>query len=422
MKKNKVVKIKRPEAKTEDLLTELLREKSREIIRIAVEAEVTEFIESYKEKVLPDGKAVIVRNGYQPERNIQTGIGEITVQVPKTRDRSGSGINFNSALLPPYLRRTAQMEELIPWLYLKGISTGEIKNALISLVGDDARNLSASVVSRLKANWAKEYDTWAERDLTEKNYVYIWADGVYFNVRSEDGKQCILVIIGVRDDGVKEVVGFTDGFRESEESWTELLLDIKSRGLNNSPKLAIGDGALGFWKAISKVYPDTRHQRCWVHKMRNVLDKLPHGAQGKAKSLLQQIWMAETKSEALKAYKAFIKRYKAKYPNATKCLEKDKEQLLAFYDFPAVHWQHIRTTNPIESIFSTVKLRTGKTRGMLSRKTMLALVFKLVQSGQRNWRKLRGFRRLADVIDGVKFTDGFTDEEIKELGEIKNAA
>ncbi len=391
-------------------------------MKIALKAEVSEFINSYRERVTPEGKQAVVRNGYQPERKILTGIGEIQVQVPKTRDRSGSGINFTSSLLPPYLRRAAQMEELIPWLYLKGVSTGEIKNALISLVGEDAKNLSASVVSRLKANWSKDYDAWYKSDLSKKHYVYFWADGVYFNVRSEDSKQCILVIVGVRDDGIKELVGFTDGFRESEESWTELLLDLESRGLKKWPKLAIGDGALGFWKALSKVCPDTRQQRCWVHKMRNVLDKLPHGVQGKAKSMLQQIWMAERKSDALKAFKAFIKRYQAKYPDATNCLEKDKDRLLTFYDFPAMHWQHIRTTNPIESIFSTVKLRTGKTRGMLSRKTMLSLVFKLIQSGQKNWRKLRGFRMLADVIEGVRFTDGLSDEEIIELGERKNAA
>ena len=422
MKKNKVIAIKTPESNNKDLLTEFLREKSREMLMIAVNAEVSEFINSYKENILPDGKLAVVRNGYQPERKIQTGIGEIEIQVPKTRDRSGTGINFTSALLPPYLRRTAQMEELIPWLYLKGVSTGEMQNALVSLVGEDAKNLSPSVVSRLKAKWADEYDAWAEQDLSKKNYVYFWADGVYFNVRGEDDKQCILVIVGVRDDGVKEIVGFLDGFRESEASWTELLQDIKSRGLNTAPKLAIGDGALGFWKAITKIYPETRHQRCWLHKIRNILDKLPDSVQKKAKAILQEIWRAETKSNAKKAFKAFIKRYKDKYPDAVKCLKKDEEQLLAFYDFPAVHWQHIRTTNPIESIFSTVKLRTGKTRGMLPRKSMLALVLKLALCAQKNWRKLRGFKRLAEVIRGIQFTNGLTDEEIKELGEMKNAA
>jgi transposase-like protein len=422
MKKNNIIELKAPESSSKDYLTDFLREKSQELLRVAVEQEVTEFIANLEDNVLADGKQAVVRNGYHPERSIQTGIGELPIQVPKTRDRSGSGINFSSALLPPYLRRSAQMEELIPWLYLKGVSTGEIKSALRSLVGDEAKNLSSSVVSRLKASWDQEYDLWEARDLSKKRYVYIWADGVYFNVRSEDEKQCMLVILGVRDDGVKELVGFTDGFRESEESWKDLLLEIKARGLKAAPKLAIGDGALGFWKALRQVFPSTKHQRCWVHKMRNILDKLPHGLQGKAKSMLQQIWMAETKASAQKAYKVFIKRFDAKYPKATQCLEKDKEQLLAFYDFPAVHWIHIRTTNPIESIFSSVKLRTGKTRGMLSRKTMLSLVFKLIQTAQGKWKKIRGFVRLAEVIKGVKFTDGFAGEEIKSFDDVKNAA
>jgi transposase-like protein len=258
--------------------------------------------------------------------------------------------------------------------------------------------------------------------LSKKQYVYLWADGVYFNVRAEDSKHCILVLLGVRDDGVKELVGFCDGYRESEQSWTGLLEELKSRGLNTSPKLAIGDGALGFWKALSKVFPDTKQQRCWVHKMRNILDKLPHGLQGEAKKMLQNIWMAETKADALRAYSLFIKRFGDKYPQAVQCLTKDKEQLVAFYDFPATHWQHIRTTNPIESIFASVRLRTGKTRGMLSRNTLLALVFKIIQCSQKKWRKIRGFQRLAQVIQGVKFCDGLTQVEQNDLINIKHAA
>lgn len=422
MSKNRVVSLETPVESSRDFLTEYLREKSIELLRVALEHEVSEFIEGYSGELLSDGRRSVVRNGYQPERVVQTGIGELPVRVPKTRDRSGSEINFRSFLLPPYLRRSQQLDELIPWLYLKGVSTGEMQSALESLLGEGAKNLSASVVSRLKSEWIAEHREWEKRNLSKTRYVYMWADGVYFNVRSEDSKHCILVLLGVRDDGVKELIGFSDGFRESEASWTALLESLKTKGLKTPPELGIGDGALGFWKALRKVFPTTKHQRCWVHKMRNILDKLPHGVQGEAKKMLQNIWMAETKADALTSYKLFIKRFRDKYPKAVHCLEKDKEELFSFYSFPAKHWQHIRTTNPIESIFSSVKLRTGKTRGMLSSKTLLALIFKLIQSSEKRWRKIQGFKRLAEVISGVKFSDGITDVEKKELMSIKIAA
>lgn len=360
----------------------------------------------YAQLKTADGRAAVVRNGYLPEREIQTGIGAVKVKVPKVRDRSGAGIKFNSRLLPPYLRRTESLDELLPWLYLKGISTGDFGEALQALLGEQAKGLSAATISRLKARWQEEHRQWRQRDLSSKRYVYWWADGVYFNIRGEEARQCILVIVGVNEHGVKEFVAIEDGYRESEQSWLEVLTDLKHRGLEQGPQLGIGDGALGFWKALSKVYATTRQQRCWVHKTVNILNKLPKSVQPKAKSALHEIWMAPTREQAHKAFEAFLKRYGDKYPKACACLEKDRDALLAFYDFPALHWQHIRTTNPIESTFATVRLRTDKTRGCVSRDTILGLVFKLGLSAQQRWQRLRGFKHLADVINGVKFKDG----------------
>jgi transposase-like protein len=355
-----------------------------------------------------------------------TGIGPVSVRVPKVRDRSGSQIKFTSALLPPYLRRAQSVEEVLPWLYLKGISTGEMQEALEALLGQDAKGLSPATISRLKARWEDERQAWSQRDLSNKRYVYLWIDGVYFNVRLDEAKQCILVIIGVTEEGVKEFVAIEDGYRESEQSWLMALRDLKQRGLEIGPELAVGDGALGFWKALPKVYGQTRSQRCWVHKTKNVLNYLPKSLQSKAKAALQQIWMASTREQAHKAFDRFVAMYKAKYPKATECLQKDREALLAFYDFPAEHWVHIRTTNPVESTFATVRLRTAKTRGCVSRNTILALVFRLGLSAEKHWIKLRGFQRLGQIIRGVKFSDGtpvVTDgENVEDRMISRNAA
>ena len=360
-----------------------------------------------------EGRQCVVRNGYLPGRKIMTGLGEVAIRVPKTRDRSGEGNCFRSALLPPYIKRTKSVENVLPWLYLKGISTGDFSEALAALLGEEARGLSAGSISRLKQGWHQEHEGWRKRGLSKQQYAYIWADGIHFNIRSDEARQCILVIIGVTAQGDKEFLALEDGYRESEQSWKELLLDLKSRGCR-APQLAIGDGALGFWAALPKVFAKTRMQRCWVHKTGNVLNKLAKGIQSKAKQHLQDIWMAETRAAAELAFDEFIRRYQDKYPKAVECLEKDREALLTFYDFPATHWQHIRTTNPIESTFATVRLRTAKTRGCVSRATILTMVFKLGLSAEKGWRKLRGFRQLADVINNVKFIDGIDEKTVQQ--------
>lgn len=405
-----------------DALSELVRKGARQIIAQAVEAELAEFLTQYQSLKDNQGRQAVVRNGYLPERTIVTGVGAVEIQVPKVRDRSGSGIKFNSTLLPPYLKRAQSVEEVLPWLYLKGISTGDFSEALASLLGANAEGLSASTISRLKAKWIEEHQQWQKRSLAGKRYVYIWADGIYFNIRNEDDRQCILVIIGVTDTGTKELLGLEAGFRESELSWKPLLLRLQDQGLKTAPELAIGDGALGFWKALSPVFPTTRVQRCWVHKTANVLNNLPKSQQPKAKSALHEIYMAETKDEAHKAFDRFIKTYDAKYPKAGECLSKDREVLLAFYDFPAEHWVHLRTTNPIESTFATVRLRTDKTRGCVSQDSILSLVFKLVQSAQKRWLRIRGFKRLGEVIEGVKFKDGIRVDQPPNSELSQNAA
>ena len=406
MSKDTIIQFKTPEAERTDPLTDLLRTGAQQLIANAVEAELLELLSQYADSKDEQGRQVIVRNGYLPAREIQTGIGSVKVKVPKVRDRSGSGVCFHSSLLPPYLRRTKSMEELLPWLYLKGLSTGDFQEALAALLGKDAKGLSAGTISRLKDGWRADLAKWQQQTLDKKRYVYFWADGVYFNIRGDEARQCILVIVGVDEHGHKEFVAIEDGYRESEQSWLEVLSSLKQRGLQVGPKLAVGDGALGFWKALSKAYGETRHQRCWVHKTANVLNKLPKGAQAKAKSALHQIWMAATREDAYKAFDGFLATYRDKYPKAASCLGKDRETLLAFYDFPAAHWQHIRTSNPIESTFATVRLRTNKTRGCVSRQTILSMVFQLGQSAQKRWRRLRGFKHLADVIRGVKFENG----------------
>ena len=394
----------------EDPLTQVLRLGARRLLADAVEAEVEAFIAAHADLADEAGRRRVVRHGYQPEREVQTGIGAVAVRRPRVRDRqpdAGRGrIRFTSSILPPYLRRAKSVEELLPWLYLKGISTGDFGEALAALLGPDAPGLSATTVTRLKTAWAEEYERWLRRDLSAKRYVYLWADGVYFSPRLEHDKQCLLVIIGADEIGNKDIVGLSDGYRESEQSWYELLLDLKRRGLTASPELATGDGALGFWKALRQVYGHTREQRCWVHKTANVLNKLPKSVQGKAKGHLQDIWMAETRVDAENAFDFFLQAYSAKYPKAVECLVKDRDRLLTFYDFPAEHWKHVRTSNPIESTFATVRLRTIKTKGCLSRNTALAMVFKLLLSARRKWRRLNGSNHLAEVIQGVTFKDG----------------
>ncbi len=416
MTDDSVVNFKRPEELV-DPLTQLLREGAREFLAKAVEAELHSFLTTDQDHQV-DGKAAIIRNGYLPERTIQTGLADVDVKIPKYRDRSGQGIKFNSALIPPYLKRSKSVEEFLPWLYIKGVSTGDFQDTRCVLLGEHAKGLSSATISRLKSEWESEYKSWNVRRLDLKHYVYLWADGIYFNVRKDDNKTCILVIIAVTERGQKELIAIEDGYRESEQSWLEVLHDIKSRGLTVSPKLAVGDGALGFWNALDKVYPQTRHQRCWVHKTANILTKMPKSVPPKAKEAIHNIWMAETREMAEKAFDAFVSRFEAKYPKAVECLVRDKEKLLIFYDFPAEHWAPIRTTNPIESTFAAVRHRTNKTKNCVSRISILTLAFKLVKCAEKRWNKLRGFKLLADVIDGVPFKEG-----IKEIEEsIQGAA
>jgi transposase-like protein len=414
MNKDNVVAIKKPERFVDDPISDILRQGARDLLAHALEAEIEIFLNQYKDLRDEAGLQRIVRNGYLPERQIQTGIGPVPVEVPRTRDRSlqeAERVSFRSAILPPYLRKTRSMEQLIPWLYLKGVSTGDFSDALAALVGKDAPGLSAPTISRLKTVWQQEFQQWQKLNLSEKRYVYFWADGIYCNVRMDD-KQCLLVIIGATAEGVKELVAIEGGFRESELSWKQLLLDLKSRGLTTAPQLAIGDGALGFWKALSKVYNDTRWQRCWVHKTANVLNNLPKSLQSKAKSQLHQLWQAASKDEAQRHFNDFVNTYEAKYPKAAQCLEKDRDALFTFYDFPAEHWRHIRTTNPIESTFATVRLRTNKVRGCFSASTVISMAFKLCQCAQKKWIRLHCPERLADVVKGVKFVNGIEEKRI----------
>jgi putative transposase len=416
MPKDNVIQLKK-EPFIDDPITDILRSGARKLLAEALEAEIETFLCQYKDLKYDQNRQRVVRNGYLPERDIQTGVGPVSVKVPRARDRQpdqdSEPIRYHSSLLPRYLRKTKSMEELIPWLYLKGISTNDFSEALSALVGNDAPGLSAPTISRLKAIWKEDLEKWQKRDLSHKRYVYIWADGVYCNVRMEE-RQCLLVIIGATEDGKKELLALDSGFRESELSWTDILLDLRRRGLNVPPDLAIGDGALGFWKALAKVYGKTRRQRCWVHKTANILNKLPKSMQAKAKEKIHQIWMAPDKAEAQRCFDDFINLYEAKYPKAVECLQKDREALLTFYDFPAEHWKHIRTTNPIESTFSTVRLRTDKVRSCFSPKTVVTMAFKLCQCAQKRWQRLHSHKQLAKVIKGVRFIDG--------IEEIRNAA
>jgi putative transposase len=394
-----------------DPLTEVLRNGARSLLAQAVEAEVAEFLAKHSDLKTASGLSRMVRHGHLPEREVMTGIGPVGVRQPRVRDRgvaaeNAARIRFTPTILPPYARRSRSLEVLIPILYLKGLSTGDFEGALAALLGKDAPGLSASTIARLKEVWLDEHEHWRKRDLSARRYVYVWADGIYLQARLEDAKQCILVLIGATPEGKKELLGFTDGARESAQDWRELLLDLKNQGLAIAPELAVADGALGFWKALGEIWPTTREQRCWVHKTANVLNKLPKSQQSKAKRSLQEIWMAETSKEAEAAFDAFTAAYELKYEKATECLTKDRETLLAFYDFPAEHWKHLRTSNPIESTFATVRHRTIRSKGCLSNKTALAMVFKLVEAAQKSWRRLDGHNQLPKLIQGVRFTDG----------------
>ena len=386
------------------------------MLATAVENEVAQYIADYERLRDASRRRLVVRNGHLPARTIQTGVGPVEVQQPRVNDRrideKGQRIRFSSKILPPYLRRTKSIDELIPWLYLKGISTGDFTEALQALLGPQAPGLSATNIVRLKESWQQEWAGWSKRSLEGKHYVYLWADGIHFNIRLEDpgnNKQCILVLMGATQDGRKELIAISEGYRESTQSWRELLLDVKNRGLSQAAKLATGDGALGFWAALREIYPATLEQRCWVHKMANVLNKMPKSIQPKAKSMLQNIWMAETCKQAQRAFDLFITTFKAKYAKAVECLAKDRDVLLTFYDFPAEHWIHLRTTNPIESTFATVRLRTRRTKGCGSRMACLTMVFKLAQCAQRHWRRLNGKELIAEVVAGIRFVDGIKE-------------
>jgi putative transposase len=392
-----------------DSLTEILRNGACVLLAQAVEAEVAALLSCHADKLTADGRQRLVRHGHLPEREIMTGIGPVAVRCPRLRDRVGEGcerIRFSSAILPPYARRSKSLDVLIPILYLKGVSTGDFEEALIALLGKDAPGLSASTIGRLKEAWSEEHARWSKRDLSAKRYVYFWVDGIHVQARLEDAAQCLLVVIGATPEGKKELVGLIDGVRESAQSWRDLLLGLKRRGLAMGPELAVADGALGFWQAVEEVWPQTRGQRCWVHKTANVLNKLPKSQQSKAKRTLQEIWMAETKKDALLAFDAFAETWGVKYDKAVECLIKDRDALLAFYDFPAEHWKHLRTTNVIESSFATIRHRTVRSKGCLSNKTALAMIFKLAEAAEKSWRRLDGHNQLPKVILGVKFADG----------------
>jgi putative transposase len=390
-------------------LEEIAREGARRALQRAIEDEVAQYVEAHKHHRDESNHRLVVRNGHKPPRTILSGVGPIEVRQPRVDDRrvdeNGVRFRFTSRILPRYLRKTKAIEELVPWLYLKGISTGEMPDALVHL-GFDGSGLSPASVTRMLQAWQGEYEDWSRRDLSGKRYVYLWADGIYFGCRLSDDRPCLLVLMGATAEGKKELIALIDGQRESETSWTELLLDCRARGMAEAPMLATGDGSLGFWIALGKVFPATRQQRCWVHKTMNVLDKLPKTEQPAAKAMLHEVWMASTRADATAAFDRFVTVYGSKWPRAAACLERDRAELLAFYDFPAEHWQHLRTSNPIESTFATVRLRTYRTKGPGSREAGLAMAFKLTRKAESRWRKLNGSERLQDLIDGIVFVDG----------------
>ena len=402
-----------------DELSELAREGAQRIIRQA-EAELGAFLEEHAGEHDAQGRRAVVRNGYLPSREVLTGVGPVRVQVPRTRDRSGSGRRFRSELLPPYLKKTNRVEAVIPWLYLKGVSTNDFGEALRALLGESVGGLSPATIGRLKEGWESEYAQWRERDWRGEEFVYMWADGIYVNVRGEE-RRCLLVVVGCDARGRKRFLALEPGYRESKESWKAVLLSLRDRGVKGV-KLAVGDGSLGFWSALAEVYPATRAQRCWVHKTANVLDKMPRSVQREAKSMLHEMWGADTRAHAKNTFGRFCATWEEKYPKAVECLAKDEEELFAFYDFPGAHWQSIRTTNPIESTFATIRLRTAKTRNCLSEKTALSLVHQLAMSAEKRWGRLRGLRHLADVITDVRFINGVNEKETgREAAELRTA-
>jgi putative transposase len=404
-----VVRLRQPD-EIDDPLTEVLRAGARRLLAQAVELEAEAFLTSMRDLKLPDGRDRLVRHGRGPERTVQTGIGPVAVARVKIRDRGATGeadrVRFSSAILPRWARRTRSLDALLPVLYLRGVSTGDFQKALAALLGKDAPNLSPSVIARLTAEWQAEYERWQGRDLSARRYLYVWADGVYLQARMEDHAECMLVLIGATPEGRKELVGFQVGIRESAQSWRELLVDLKARGLAVAPEIAVGDGALGFWKALDEVWPTARHQRCWLHKTANILNKVPKSVQRAMKADLREVHGAPTRAAAAAAIDIFAQKYGAKYPRAVECLTKDREALLAFFDFPAEHWDHLRTANPIESVFATVRHRTVRTKGALSPTTARLMVFKLVMAAAKTWRRLTGENQLPKVMAGVTFQDG----------------
>jgi len=404
-----VVRLRQPD-EIDDPLTDVLRAGARRLLAQAVELEAEAFLAGMRDVTLPDGRARLVRHGHGPDREIQTGIGPVAISRVKIRDRGAPStaerIRFSSSILPKWARRTRSLDALLPVLYLRGVSTGDFQDALAALLGRDAPNLSPSVVARLTADWQAEYARWQTRDLSARRYVYVWADGVYLQARMEEHAECMLVLIGATPEGKKELVGFQVGVRESAQSWRELLVEVKRRGLAIAPELAVGDGALGFWKALDELYPGTRHQRCWVHKSGNVLNKVAKSVQPSMKADLREIYGAPTRAAAEAAVDVFVEKYGAKYPRAAECLTKDRDAMLAFYDFPAEHWDHLRTSNPIESVFATVRHRTVRTKGSLSPTTARLMVFKLVMAASKTWRRLKGENQLPKVVAGVTFQDG----------------
>ena len=391
-------------------LEEIIRDRARKMLQSAIENEVIEFIENNKCQKDEKGHRLIVRNGYLPKRNIQSGIGDISIKQPRVRDKA-KNIKFTGTLLPRYMKKCPSLENLIPILYLKGVSTNNFQEALESILGEKAKGLSATNIVRLKNDWELEFKEFSQRDMTDKHYIYLWADGIYFNVRLDNDRPCLLAIVGVTPVGKKELVAIYDGQRESKLSWKEVLQDLKKRGLNKSPELAIGDGALGFWRALEEEFPNTKHQRCWVHKTVNILDKIPKSIHGNAKKLIHEMYLSPSKKEALKVYESFMKLYSDKYEKACLCLSKDKDVLFSFYDFPAIHWLHIRTTNAIESTFSTVRHRTRQTKGCGTRMATLSLVYKLAITAQKRWMKIKGYELLEKVIKGTKYADGIESTE-----------
>ena len=406
MSEENIVDLKRQaQAVNRSDLDNLLAKGARKMLQQAIENEVAEYIENHRSERDSDGHQLVVRNGRSREREIITGMGPISVSQPRVNDQR-PGKKFTSSILPPYLRRTRSVDALIPALYLRGISTGDFTEALSEILGPNAPGLSATNVVRLKEGWQKDFETWQRRELSSKRYVYMWADAIYFNVRLSEERPCILVIMGSLSDGTKELVAVSDGQRESKLSWAEVLSDLKRRGLQEAPEVAIGDGALGFWAALQEVFPKTREQRCWVHKTANILDKLPKSLHPQAKKHIHEMYLSPGRAKALKAYEEFLRLYGAKYPKACECLSKDKDVLFTFYDFPAEHWGHLRTTNPIESTFAAVRHRTRQTKGCGSRQATLSMVFQLVRVAEKKWRRLNGSQLLARVIEGVKFVDG----------------